>query len=281
VKPKRPILRYHGGKWRLANWIIGLMPPHRIYVEPFGGGGSVLMRKPKSYAEVYNDRWDVVVNVFRVLRDEAKAARLKTALKLTPFSRTEFMAVRSHSACDDVERARQTILRSFAGFGSAAINADFSTGFRANSHRSGTTPAHDWAHYPEQIEAFVDRLAGVCIENKDALQLIPQHDSPETLYFVDPPYVHSTRNMNRGNASYACEMSDADHQALAQVLKAARGMVMLCGYNCDIYRELYGEWEMVERVALADGARKRTECLWLNPAASAGRSQISFEAVTA
>ena len=223
----------------------------------------------------------MVVNVFRVLRDEAKAARLKTALKLTPFSRTEFMAVSSDSESDDVERARQTILRSFAGFSSAATNADFSTGFRAGSHLSGTSPAHDWAHYPEQIQAFIERLAGVCIENKDALHLIPQHDSAETLYFVDPPYVHSTRNMNRGNASYAFEMSDADHRELAQVLKATRGMVMLCGYDCDLYRELYGEWEMVERMALADGARKRTECLWLNAAASAGRSQISFEEATA
>jgi DNA adenine methylase len=281
MKVERPILRYHGGKWILAKWIIGLMPPHRIYVEPFGGGGSVLMRKPRSYAEVYNDRWDVVVNVFRVLRDEAKAERLKTALELTPFSYTEFMAVGDDSEADDVERARQTIFRSFAGFGSASVNADFSTGFRANSHRSGTSPAHVWAHYPEQIRAFVDRLAGVCIENRDALNLIPQHDSPQTLYFVDPPYVHSTRNMKRANASYAFEMSDADHRELAQVLKAARGMVMLCGYNCDLYRELYGEWKMVERIALADGARERTECLWMNAAASAGGLQGSFEEATA
>ena len=280
MTPTRPILRYHGGKWKLAPWIISLMPRHRIYVEPFGGGGSVLMRKPRSYAEVYNDRWDVAVNVFRVLRDEAKAERLKIALKLTPFSRTEFMAVGDDSESDDVERARQTILRSFAGFSSAATNADFSTGFRANSHRSGTTPAHDWAHYPEQIQAFVDRLAGVCIENRDALDLIPQHDSPQTLYFVDPPYVHSTRNMNCGRGSYAFEMSDADHRELAQVLKAARGMVMLCGYDCELYRELYGEWEMVERSALADGARERTECLWMNEAAAVASTQTLFSAVT-
>lgn len=277
----RPVLRYHGGKWKLAPWIVGLMPPHRIYVEPFAGAASVLIRKPRSYAEVYNDRWDVVVNVFRVLRDPLKAERLKNDLELTPFARTEFMAVGQDSSADDVEQARQTILRSFAGFGSAATNAEYSTGFRANSHRSGTTPAGDWANFPSHIRTFVERLRGVCIENRDAVELIPQHDGPQTLYFVDPPYVHSTRNMNRGNASYAVEMSDEQHRQLAQVLRDCVGMVMLCGYECDLYSELYGDWEVIERAALADGARKRTECLWLNAAASAGKPQRMLSEVVA
>lgn len=277
MKRDRPVLRYHGGKWKLAPWIISLMPKHRIYVEPFAGAASVLMRKPRSYAEVYNDRWDTVVNVFRVLRDKRKSRRLMRALKLTPFARTEFMATYAGEA-DDVELARRTILRSFAGFGSASTNGDYATGFRANSHRSGTTPAHDWANYPEHVSAFTDRLAGVCIENKDAFTLIPQHDSPKTLFFVDPPYVHSSRNMKRGNAAYACEMTNGDHSALASVLLPLRGMVMLCGYESDLYSELYSGWELIRRRSMADGARVRTECLWLNPAASCNNPQRLLEA---
>ena len=91
--PTRPVLRYHGGKWRLAPWIISHFPPHRVYVEPFGGAASVLLRKPRSYAEVYNDRWADVVNVFRVLREPVRARALKRLIALTPFARDEFAPI--------------------------------------------------------------------------------------------------------------------------------------------------------------------------------------------
>src|SRR5690606_6837914 len=85
----RPIIRYHGGKWRIAPWIISHFPEHRVYVEPFGGGGSVLLRKPRSYAEVYNDLDGEIVNLFRVARDCGD--ELIRSVELTPFARDEFM----------------------------------------------------------------------------------------------------------------------------------------------------------------------------------------------
>lgn len=270
MKPTRPVLRYHGGKWLLAPWIISHFPKHRVYVEPFGGAGSVLLLKQRSYAEIYNDRWDTVVNVFRVLRDSQKAEQLKALLELTPFSRTEFnQAFGERDAHnDDVENARLTILRSFAGFGSASSNGSYATGFRANNNRSGTTPAHDWVNYPTQIDAFVERLQGVVVENKDALEVIQQQDGKQALIYCDPPYPHATRNMQRGNAAYAVEMSDDGHRQLAATLRAAVGMVVLSGYPCEMYDgDLYSDWHRVERPALADGARARVEVLWLNDAA--------------
>lgn len=269
--PERPVLRYHGGKWLLAPSVIEHMPPHRVYVEPFGGAASVLMRKPRSYAEVYNDRWETVVNVFRVLRDEAQACKLQRALHLTPFARDEFFSTAHEEGDDTVERARKTIFRSFAGFGSAATNGDYATGFRANSNRSGTTPAQDWANFPAEIPAFVDRLRGVVVENRPALEVIAQHDGPQTLFFCDPPYVHATRNMRRGNAVYAVEMTDADHEQLAEALHGVQGMVLLSGYPGALYERLYSDWECIERAAYADGAVERTEALWLNPRAAAAR----------
>jgi DNA adenine methylase len=264
---RRPVLRYHGGKWKLADWIISYFPKHRVYVEPFGGGASVLMQKDRSYAEVYNDKWDVVVNVFQVLRDADKAEQLKKVLELTPFARTEFNSAFGHKPASlaDVEAARLCILRSFAGFGSASTNGDYATGFRSNSNRSGTTPAHDWVNYPTHIHSYVKRLQGVVIENKEASEIIAQHDGLETLFYVDPPYPHSTRNMQRGNAAYAVEMTDDQHRALAEQLKSVQGYVILSGYPCELYdSELYFNWHRVERKHRADGARLRTEVLWIN-----------------
>jgi DNA adenine methylase len=83
----RPIIRYHGGKFRLAPKLLEIFPPHRVYTEVFGGGGSVLMQKPRSYAEIYNDLDGEVVNVFRVLQNRRQAKRLEELLRLTPFAR--------------------------------------------------------------------------------------------------------------------------------------------------------------------------------------------------
>lgn len=272
----RPVLRYHGGKWKLAPWIISHMPPHRIYVEPFGGGASVLMRKPRSYAEVYNDQWSTVVNVFRVLRDSGKAEKLRQLLELTPYARDEFFAAYRTETDDDVERARKTILRSFAGFGPAATNGEHITGFRGNCGRSGTTPAHDWRNYPGQVPAFVERLQAVIIESRPAQDVIAAHDSPQTLFYVDPPYPHSTRNMRSGNAAYAVEMADEDHERLAQQLRSVAGLVMLSCYGCDLYSRLYSDWYRVEKATHADGARDRVEVLWMNPACAAAQRQQSM-----
>ena len=225
------------------------------------------MRKPRSYAEIYNDKWDTVVNVFRCLRDPKKAEQLQQQLILTPFSRTEFNEcgeINLSEINDSVEKARRTILRSFAGFGSASTNNKHSTGFRANSNRSGTTPAQDWMNYPSHIQSFIDRLRGVVIENRDYKDVLLAHDGPYTLHYIDPPYVHSTRNMNRGNAAYAHEFTDEDHREMTQVLDGLKGMVVVSGYQCDLYREIFAGWETSSRTAFADGAVARTEYLWMN-----------------
>jgi DNA adenine methylase len=269
----RPILRYHGGKFRLAPWIIEHFPPHRVYVEPFGGAASVLLRKPRSFAEIYNDRWGVVVNVFRVMRDPNLAKQLERALRLTPFARDEFEADWPDDGAGAVEIARRAILRSYAGFGSASTNGAHSTGFRANSNRSHTTPAHDWASYPDHIARFTERLARVVIENRPAEQVMQQHDSADTLHYVDPPYPHETRNLRRGNAVYAFEMTTADHEQLAATLHALHGMVVLSSYRSDLYDRLYGDWHAEQTTALSDGAHERTEVLYLNPACVAQQRQ--------
>jgi DNA adenine methylase len=256
--PTRPVLRWHGGKWLLAPWVIARMPAHRVYVEPFGGAASVLLRKPRSYAEVYNDLDDDVVNLFRVLRSD-RAADLIDMLRLTPFAATEFRAAQEAAVCD-VERARRLVVRSFIGFGSNGAHR--ATGFRSNSNRSGTTPARDWVNYPDALQAIVQRLAGVVILNRNACDVMANHDGPDTLHYVDPPYVMATRA--DAGQDYAHEMTDAQHSDLLAFLRTVKGRVILSGYPSDLYDAALSDWRREERVALADGAKKRVEVLWLN-----------------
>lgn len=273
MKITRPALRYLGGKFRMAPAIIELLPAHRTYVEPYGGAMSVLLRKPKSYAEVYNDLDGEVVNLFRVLRDEALAAELCRLVKLTPFAREEFEAAYDLTP-DPVERARRLIVRSFLGHGSNATNINRTTGFRVNSSRSGTTPSGDWASYPKALAAVGMRIreGGVAIENRPALEVMAQHDGESTLHFLDPPYPHSTRSGKRIGGpiytAYVHEMTDEDHLELLTAIHGLEGMVVICGYHCPMYDDALSGWRMVEMKAQADGGRERTEVLWFNEAAA-------------
>lgn len=253
---QRPMLRYHGGKWILAPWIISHMPKHRIYVEPFGGGASVLLRKHRSYAEIYNDLDGELVNLFRVARDSGD--ELRRALELTPFARDEF--VESYEPTEDVvEQARRTVVRSFMGFGSNSHNKV--TGFRSNSNRRGTTPAHDWRNYPGAFPGIIDRLQGVCIENRDAKLVSQTHDGKKTVHYLDPPYKWGTRDKG---TDYRHEMDDSQHRDFGTWANALEGTVIVSGYPDPAYDEMFAGWNRIERAAHADGARDRVEVLWIN-----------------
>ena len=262
--PSRPVVQWHGGKWLLAPWIIEHFPTHRRYVEPFGGGASVLLRKSRSHMEVWNDLDAEIHNLFQVLRSD-DAAELRELLHKTPFSRREFVLAYDRTQ-DPVERARRLIIRSFMGFGTPGANFR-STGFRSNSNRSGTTPAMDWMNYPDALDIIIERLRGVVIENRDATLTMKAHDSVETLHYVDPPYVHRTRG--NGNPyctkhKYSHELTDDDHLELLNFLQQLDGMVLLSGYPNQLYDDTLDGWHKREREAFADGARRRTEVLWIN-----------------
>jgi len=189
---KRPVLRYHGGKWRLAPWIISHFPSHGLYVEPYGGAASVLLRKHRSRAEVYNDINDT----------------------------------------DPVERARRLVVRAFMGFGTGGARSAI-TGFRDKPWRPNTvlTGVSDWANYPDHLVLFAERLRGVLIENRPALEVISRQDGPDTLFYVDPPYVASTRSsLKNGYSPYSAEMTDPDHRDLAAALNEIEGVAVVSGY---------------------------------------------------
>jgi len=254
------VLRYFGGKFRIAKWIVENLGDHRIYVEPFGGAASVLMKKPRSRVEVYNDIDDSVFSLFRVLSDQKKSKQLKIIVEATPYSRREFELAHVYHP-DETEKARRLIVRSFMGFGAdSATNLESKTGFRSNSNKSNTSPAKDWINWPQYIPEFYERLKGVVIESKDAKEVMKAQDSEQTVFYVDPPYSLQTRRGGR----YKHEMDDFDHIELLNFLKTLNGKVVLSGYESDFYDDYLIDWKKITKSTRADKAGARTECLWIN-----------------
>ncbi len=253
----RPTLRYFGGKFRLASWIISHFPQHKVYVEPFCGAASVLMKKERAYAEIINDLDDSIYTLFKILSDPIQSAELQRQIENTPYSRREFELAKVYHP-DPLEKTRRLIVRSFMGFGSDSALIEKKVGFRANSNASGSSPAHDWVNWPEYIPAFHSRLKGVVIECRSAMDVMKDHDGPDTLHYVDPPYLMETRN----NGGYNFEMTMQDHVDLLTFLKTLKGKVVLSGYDSPLYDSL--GWRKEKKSHFTNGDQKKTEVLWLN-----------------
>jgi len=280
---RRPLVRYHGGKFILADWIISHFPKHRIYCEPFGGGASVLLKKPRSYAEIYNDLDSNIVSVFRAARDYP--SELIRWIGRTPYSRQIFNETYEKGS-NPVDVAGRFIARSFMGFGSAAITSNKGrTGFRANSNRSGTTPAHDWKNYVRHLSAITKRMRGVVIENVSAVDLIRSADSESTLFYIDPPYLPETRWTVTPNA-YKYEMTFEQHEQLLQLIQSLKGFVIISGYESELYMARLSGWKHITKDSLKSGRKGGVvvqESLWINPAAQAAldkeRNTLFSEAI--
>ncbi len=257
---KKPIFRYHGGKWKLASWIISHMATHETYVEPYCGAANVLLHKVPVKNEVINDLNERLVSSFQVLRDKRKRQQLVEMLRFTPYARQEYEDCKE-KALDPIEDARRLFVLSHQSYASIGVSGDRHSGWRRGFRDSGRNTAQEWKDIPELINIWGKRLTQVYIERMDALELIKQTDSDNTLFYVDPPYVHETRAVN-ASGNYGHEMTDTDHAALAARLNEIKGMAIISGYSNRLYeQQLYPDWKMVEK----PGTREKTECIWLSP----------------
>lgn len=265
----------------MRHHIIKLMPRHNIYCEAFGGGAQVLFAKPTSPVEVYNDLDSGLVHFFRILRDAILGKELQRRLELTPFSRQEY-----HDSLkgwmdqtDPVEKALQWFVvarQSFSGiFGNSWAITVKSTA------RGMSAGASRWLSAVEMLAEAAKRLLRVAVEHLDFRRLLKIYDTPETLFYLDPPYVADTRK----GGEYSHEMSDEDHRELIDLALSLKGMTILSGYNNDIYTPLIENgWQMMKfsKICNAAGRTKasglqgvdnirknkglqRTECVWLSP----------------
>lgn len=225
--PDRPLLRYPGSKYRIAQWIISHFPKHKIYVEPFGGSGAVLFQKPVSKVEVYNDLDKEIVNVFRVLRDESKAEQLIKQIFLTPYSRTEHEGLFEVTG-QPVEDARRFVVRSIMNIAKGPYaKSGFDTRINDDFYISRLNFFKD---YPGLLQQFIRRLKNVVVECRDFRDIINQFDRPETLFYCDPEYINT-------DAIYSPDFNKSDHVDLITMLREVRGMVVISGYDTHLYRD--------------------------------------------
>lgn len=266
IKPTKPLVHYFGGKWALAQWIIGHMPDHQIYVEPFGGAASVLIQKEATKIEVYNDLDSNMVNLFRVLQDRVMFDELHHRLTYTLHSRQEYESSLERPQ-STIDSAYKLIVRGWLGFGAKGIFER--TSFRTNN-KTKIDPAKVWKSFVDELPLLYERMRSVHIECRDFEQVIAGYDSPNTLFYVDPPYVLSSRSYE----VYNHEMSNDDHVRLYQSLSHIQGMAIVSGYANDLYKKTFDNWHRVTTNFYANagsnGNSKREEVIWMNEACRRG-----------
>lgn len=256
---------WYGGKFSHLDWLLPLLPKCHHYCEPFSGSGAVLLNRSPSPIETYNDIDGDVVNFFRVLRD--RSDELVRSIALTPFSREEYYRAiyGDIKGVSDVERARRFYIRARQTRTGLAQTA--SLGRWANckdTSRAGMSGVVSrWLGGVEALDNIIRRLERVQIENRPAIDTIRIYDSPGTLFYCDPPYVHATRGDSK---AYGFEMSDDQHAAFAAVLTKIKGKAAVSGYRCKQMDKWFKGWRRFDAPIKMSHAVKQTrqESVWMN-----------------
>lgn len=268
IKPRsvrKIVFGWYGGKYNHLEWLLPLLPKCHHYCEPFSGSAAVLLNRAPSPVETYNDIDGEVVNFFRVLRNDPDD--LIRMIALTPFSREEFYYAVSPNSneLNDGERARRFFIRARQARTGLAQTATLGRWANCkNTSRAGMSGVVSrWLGSVEGLPEIAERLLRVQIENRPALDVIRLYDSPETLFYCDPPYVHSTRGDSK---AYGFEMNERDHQELGEALKACCSKVAVSGYRCDLMDEIYSGWNRFDAEPRQCHSIKslRQESLWMN-----------------
>ncbi len=264
---KKIAFGWYGGKFSHLDFLLPNLPGDaRHFCDVFGGSAAVLINREPAPVETYNDLDSELVNFFATLRHPDMGEQLLREIALTPFSREELaLACTPEDGLEQVERARRFYVR--ARQTRTGLAQTSSAGRWAQcvlTSRSGMAGAVSrWIGAIDGLPPIVDRLLRVQIDNAPALEVIKRYDTPDTLFYLDPPYVHEARGDKH---AYYGEMSDFDHTELARLLHKIKGRAAISGYRTDLYDSIYADWNRV------DGPEKnchsvrqpRQESLWMN-----------------
>lgn len=290
----RSAIGWFGGKGALVHRILPLLPPHQTYVEAFGGAASLLHAKSPSPVEVYNDLDEGLVNFWRVIRDPIQFERFHRMAVLTPYSRQEFLECmnRWEDEPDPVEKAWRWYVMArqcFSGQAAGSLGWSYCV---AEAARGMSKSISKYLGNMELLPEIHVRWMRVQIEHDDWRTIVERYDTPDTLFYLDPPYVPSTRR--RGG--YNHELTLADHEDLVTRLLQLRGKALLSGYAHQVYRPLEESgWDRIDipTICLATGRtrvtglrgegalkssdeHKRVESIWISPRAKM-HGQLRFD----
>ena len=253
----KAVLKYPGSKWSLAKWIISHFPEHHSYLEPFFGSGAVLFNKPRSNIETVNDLDGNVVNLFEWIKKDPE--RLAHEIYYTPYARQVYEDAFAAVPEDGLGKAVNFYLRLNMGHG-----------FRTNGGKVGwkndvqgrekAYAAQDWIHLPEKILQAAERLRGVQIENRPALDVIQRFNYKNVLIYCDPPYMLETRH----GKQYRCEMDDRGHEELLDTLLEHKGYAIISGYDTGLYNSMLAGWNKFETTSYSQVCSKKREVVWMN-----------------
>ena len=241
----------------MANWIISFFPEHHSYLEPFFGSGAVFFNKPRSHIETVNDLDGNVVNLFDWIKKDPE--RLAHEIYYTPYARQVYEDAFAVEPKDSFEKAVNFYIRLNMGHGFRTTGEK--VGWKNDVQgRERSYASQDWCNLPVKIIQAAERLRGVQIENRSAVELIERFNYENVLIYCDPPYMLQTRH----GKQYRCEMDDSDHEILLHTLLQHRGPVLISGYDTALYRDMLGDWNRYEKVSYSQTCSKKQEVLWMN-----------------
>ncbi len=269
-------IKWHGGKGafngKLAKWIISLMPPHTHYVEPYFGGGSVLLHKnPEGVSEVVNDLDGNLSSFWRVLQDPEMFEQFRRRVEATPFCEGQFADAKAVLAESKEDSPTLDIAVAFfirARQSRQGLMKDFATLSRNRTRRGMNEQVSSWLTAIDGLQDVHARLKRVVILNRDATDVITSQDGPHTCFYLDPPYLHETRATTR---DYQYEMTAEQHEALLRRLTGIKGTFLLSGYGNALY-ERYAteaewnchEFEIPNNASSRSKKETKTELIWTN-----------------
>jgi DNA adenine methylase len=256
----KSIFRFYGSKKRIAEQIIALFPPHKVYVEGCLGSGAVFFAKSPSHAEVLSDINGEIVHFFRMLRE--RPDDLIRACALTPYAEEELIAGyrQVERPIDDIERARRFYVRLELGWNSGGrLSGGFRRDTRGTRHVTAAIEYIDVMH----LYQAAARLQHAQIDRADVMDQLIRYNDPDTLLYLDLPYVQSARGSEK--KMYADEMSDATHRQIADLCHWSRSKIIISGYQSPLYEELYADWQCVTIEAYDLNKQPQSEYLWISP----------------